>query len=330
MRANWTFAKAQIAAVLALGLASAATTVLGQPQGVVSGYVIDGRTGSLRAVLGIPGATRLGDPIALPSRIQSGAIRSGRAVLLSQGLAQSVYVARNLSAAAPEVIALNAAIPHVSRVFMNPIGTTALLYSLTAHRFQFVTGLDTTPHAGDPISDSMVQGAFAAASVASSTGCALVASNDEAGAYLRKLCPDGSSPITVGMTGAHISSLAWFRKDVDAVAVDQNSNQVYRLSDVSNGGSPVALAGPAQGIGFPAEVLPLDDSHVALTERGSATLRVFDTNGGTSQSYTLTQVPTELDAMDEPGVLAISRIGPGPLLLVDTRHNFASFFVPLN
>src|ERR1700736_5466969 len=129
-------------------------------QGVVTGIVLDTRSGSLRPVLGIPGASPLGDPIPFPPGIVEAAIRNNSAVIVSAGQPSLVYLLRQLNSAAPEVIKLDSSIAAVSGIYLNGPATTALLYSSSNDLFQFVTGLDALPQLSDPIPASLMRGTF--------------------------------------------------------------------------------------------------------------------------------------------------------------------------
>lgn len=301
-----------------------------QPQGVVTGFTIDERQGSVRAVLGIPGATRLGDPVELPAKVVGGAFGQGRGLAIA-GSAWSVYLLQNLGAPSPRVARLETAISGVTEVFLNPSATTALLYSGEYRRLQLVTSLDSTPVLGNSIPATLLKGAFSTAAVANASSCALIASYDAEGSSIQKLCADGTISAVAQLPGTRIGSIAWFREEQDAVAVDAAGRQILWLKNLDQGAAPVTLAGPSNGLVSPSAILPLDDATIAVADGGAASLLVIDTSKGVPpQTFPLPEAPTRLIALDAPGVLACNRVGSGPLLLVDTRHNYATSFVPMN
>lgn len=313
------------------------------PQGVITGYTIDSRQGAVRPVLGIPGSTRLGDPLPVPEKVNVGVFGPGQGLVVSTVGPGNVYLLQNLAGTAagvnagqgaatgPSITPLATLIPRVTDLYLNPSATVALLYSAASRRFEWVTNLDTTPVPGPPIPANLLAGAVFTASIASGSSCALVATTLDGGSQIHKLCSDGSIAMVAQLPGAQITSLTWFREDQDALAVDQAGKQILWLQNLSQGPSVAVLAGPSSGLSEPSAVLALDDSTVAVADSGSSSLLVFNTaNAGALQTFVLPEVPTRLVALSQPGVLACTQTGSRPLLLVDTRHNYAPFFVPMN
>jgi hypothetical protein len=317
---------------LLLAILLAGGPAYAQVQGVTSGYAIDTRSGSIQPVLGIPGAARLGDPSVLPSAAGEGVVANGRAVMISARRVR-VLVVQNLSSPAPAVIPLSGVIPDVSRVFLNGNATTALLYSDKRRLFQFITGVDSTPVVGDSFAASLLRGAFSAAAVAGSRPCALFASFDPANSYIQQACADspGSVLDVAQLPAVRAAAISLSRQDQDALVADQAGNQILLLPDFAQGAGPIAVAGPAQGIDSPVAVLALGPTTFAAIDGVSPKLVLADSaNPAAARTIALPAVPTQLEFLDPSGVLSCTRIGPGPLLLVDARQDFAPFFVPIN
>jgi hypothetical protein len=304
-----------------------------QEHGLLAGYVLDSRTGTLRRVSGIPGAARLSDPIAFDQVIAEASVRNGRALVISAEESPRVSLLRNLDAPAPEVIPIDSPLAPVSRVFLNASATTALLYSSVNESSQFVTGLDGTPKLSDPIPSSALVGRFLDAAVAETRSCALLTSFDDEHGYLHHVCADSVAQVAViaRLPGVRPAAVAWFDRDRDALIADAAGNELLLLPQFSTGTAPVTLAGPNDGIDNPAALLPLNSTAVAVMNRGSASLVLVDARQtGVTRRIELPEIPTRLETLGASGALACTRTGPGPLLLVDPRRDFAALYVPMN
>lgn len=302
-------------------------------QGLLAGYVLDSRSGTLRRVLGIPGSARMSDPIPFEQPIAEATVRNGRAVVISAEELPKVSLLRHLDRPAPEVIPIASPIAPVSRVYLNGSATAALLYSSVNESAQFVTGLDQTPKLSEPIPASALLGKFLAAAVGESRNCALLTSFDDQNGYLQHVCADsvGDVGVIARLPGVRPAAVGWFQQDRDALIADALGNELLLLPRFSTGAAPVTLAGPNDGIDRPAALLPLDSATIAVMNRGSASLVLVDSRQiGGARRIELPEIPTRLEFLDGSGVLACTRTGPGPLLLVEPRRDFAALYVPMN
>ena len=303
-----------------------------QEQRLVGGYVLDSRGGTLRSVRGIPGATRLGDPVPFPQVIAQATVRNGRAVVVSAEEPPRVSLLRQLDAPIPDLIPIESSIGPVSRVYLTAQATPALLYSAVTESFQFVTGLGGTPELSAPTPASDLKGKFLAAAVAESRGCALLTSYDDEDGYLQHVCAgSGQSGLIARLPGVRPAAVAWFQQDQDALIADAAASELLVLPRFLSGAAPVALAGATAGLDDPAALLPLDSTAIAVMNRGSASLVIVDSRqSGEGRRVELPEMPTRLELLDGFGALACTGIGPDPLLLVDPRRDYAAFYVPMN
>lgn len=303
-----------------------------QEQKLMAGYVLDSRQGTLRGVRGIPGAARLGDPIAFPQAIAQAAVRNGRAVVVSAEEPARVSLLRQLDAAVPERIAIDDAIAAVSRVYLNGTATTALLYSSSGETFQLITGLDATPAVSTPIPAAGLRGKFLNAAVAETQSCALLTSADEESGYLYRVCAgSGEMGLMAQLPGVRPAAVGWWQQDRDALVADAANHELLLLTRFLIGAAPIPLARATDGLEDPGALLPLNRTTIAVMNRGSASLVLADTSQeGATRRVELPESPTRLELLDGFGVLACTDVGPGPLVLVDPRRDFAAFYVPMN
>lgn len=302
-------------------------------RGLTAGYVLDSRTGTLRGIRGIPGATRLGDALRLEQPIAEAAVRNGRAVVITAEEEPRVLLLRRLDSDAPDVTSINTAIGPVNRIYLNAAGTTALLYSSIHESAQFITGLDGTVKVSEPVAGSAFAGKLLDAAIAESSSCALIASSDDENGYLQHVCADsvGQVGMVARLPGVRPAAVGWYRGDRDALVADAAGNALLLLPSFANGTAPVTLAGPNEGIDNPAALLPLNGSTIAIVNRGSASLVLVDgRQGNGARRIELPEVATRLEFLDGSAALACTRVGAGPLMLVDPRRDFAALYVPMN
>ncbi len=118
----------------------------GRVEGPVTGYVFDGQAQVLRPVLGIPGASVLGDPVNLGAGLASGAVSPRLDSVIAVATDGTFHIYTLNAGAASEVPANG--IPFVpERVVFSPTGSAAALYG--GGRIQVVTGLPGAPKPGN-------------------------------------------------------------------------------------------------------------------------------------------------------------------------------------
>jgi hypothetical protein len=105
----------------------------------VLGYLFDNEAQGLRAIMGVPGAARMGELVSAPFPI------SAAAVAPSQEYAVVVNAVNGAAAvlipASSRTIAINTALPGVDRVILSPTGSAAALIHTAGHSVSLVAGL---------------------------------------------------------------------------------------------------------------------------------------------------------------------------------------------
>jgi len=146
---------------LAIALAITASLAFGQApptnSGPALGFVPASIASQLQPILGIPGASRLGDPIALANTVTNIYLAPGQTyALAAQGPSDPVALVilrvagvmqTNLS-----LSALPGALAKPDLVAFSPLGQSAALYSQAAGRIQVFAGLPNAPRLSQQIS----------------------------------------------------------------------------------------------------------------------------------------------------------------------------------
>jgi hypothetical protein len=298
--------------------------------GVVSGYVLDGRSGTVRPVLGIPGAAYLGTALSLPWGVTALGIRGSRdiAVAISQEQPRRAYVVHGLSGAATAA-RLEAILPDSDRVFLSADGSAAAIVSTSQQQVQIVTNLASAPAVSDALPLAL-RGKITTVAV-SNSGCALVAGADDQSGQLVEICaanPGAVIPI-FDRDAFRPTAVAWLSDQKVAVA-DAASNQVLLFANL-DGSAPTVLLDRSSGIDSPVGLVAVDSSTMAVAITGGAALVVARTDGSRPpRIVALPVAPSQLEALDSPSILVSNALLDFPLLLVDVQQDYSAFFVPMN
>lgn len=299
-------------------------------RGVVSGYMLDGRSGTLRPVLGIPGAAYLGDSLPLAWGVTAAAIRGSRdvAVVISNEQPRGVYILHNLSGAVA-AIRLDGAMPDSDRVVLSGDGSTAALASSSQRQIQLVTKLASVAAVSDAVPLG-VRGGITAMAI-SNSGCAAVAAADSQSGQVVQVCASNSS-LTIPIFDREAfrsTAIAWLDNQKAAVA-DAASNQVLLFANL-DGSAPTLLLDGSDGVDVPVGLAAIDSQTLAVANSGAGTLLVARTDRSTApRSVPLPAAPTMLDVLDSASILVSNALLDLRCLLVDARQDYGAFFVPVH
>jgi len=323
--------KPNVIRALVAGALLASSSLPGRATGVsgpAAGFVLDGRSHTIRPINGIPGASVLGGPLSVPFSIDKAAIVRDFALVTRSGDG-ALFLVRGLRDAVPTVVPLDGVIPGVSLFSLSPSGAAAVLYSASPAQIQVVSGLPDKPAVATAVDVSLLPGGITAMALDDS-GSRLVAGVHDGGDYaVYGLFPSNgdSSPKLLGR--AHdLSAVALLNGGADAVYADRFTNQVFLVHDVAGSADLSILAGEQDGISAPV-ALQGTNSAVYIADAGSSSLTVVDmVNRGAPASITLPGNPTRCERLDGDSVFVLNEAGSGPLLLLDLTQGSNIFFVP--
>jgi hypothetical protein len=291
--------------------------------GPVSGFFLDARTNAIRAIEGLPGAARLGAPVRLPFAVARAAIASRRdyALAVAARSAGRPILVRGLSAAAPEIAAIDGAID-ASLVAISASGSAAL-YSNTAGQVQFVDGLPGAPSASAPIDAGVFDGGAVALAIDDAGASAVLAAAD---GQIYVVSRGGATPLRVVARLRGASSLAMLPGGGSVLAASAETGDVILIAGLDGAASVRAIGGTAGGLGAARSVAALD----ALTAGvilADGRLAAVDLQGGSIEWIALAGAAEAFESLD-PTLFVLNRAGDGPLLLLDSARGRSPWFVP--
>ena len=304
-----------------------AATLLAQEaslSGTISGWVFDSASRSLRPIIGIPGASYLGDPLVAGLDWAAVAPEGNHALALRAG---DLYSVRGLQSN-PAWTLIEGALPSPGRIAWSADASVAVLSSSVESRIQFVRNLGEGPVAGPPID---LPGRVSALALDRAGERALVGieAEQEGGLYL--VSPDGSPRLLAPL--GRPAAIALAANDRDLFVADRASRQIWELRNFREEATPLLFADDGGGV--------TDAVGLALSRDGRL-LFVASQSGKTLDAYALeSRSLSSRSALDyEPSLLEplsgrvlflLKSRGSGnePLLVLDTSREPTVYFVPV-
>jgi hypothetical protein len=334
-------------------------------QSPVLGLVYAADITELRTILGIPGASRLSGPLALPSGVTNVIFAPGQqCALVEQANGAPVSLIAFPAANPAPLVEIPNAIAHADMVAFSPSGDNAAVYSVSEQRLQVITGLLSTPRVAREIAFSALPDDVRLLAIADD-GITLLEGAVNNDVYL---LAEASAPRLVhsaedlgGMAftpGSHdllvfdssSGTLSLLQNVVsppqlpsrppapDAVGFGVGAKDNAVLADNGNPGTPVSPPSTiptsitiASGLtGFSGAVFLRANSHVAtITSTAANELAEVNLQNRIVQRLRLPANAAALQPLRSPGKYLLSYQAGQPALIVDTSGTQASlYFIP--
>ena len=308
----------------ALGTACA---LAGGPGGPVPGYVLDGRTASIRAIYGIPGAMQLGPPLALPFGAASAGFGPAGDYVLAisdQQPAHAVLV-QSLTAAQPALTDLGPVADGTRVQALNASGSAAFLYAGDGTAVQFLTGLPQAPSLSAPVSTGSLLGPITAAVLDDAGACAIAGTGSVA-----MLCSDGTMQTLLAQTNWNISALVLTNNGRDLIVADRAGKQIVLVNQYRQSANTVVLASSNDGIDTPVGLQTNPAGQVLAADRGASALFIIDSSGRQPiQAVPLGVAPSRLQPLSDSSILLLNDPSALPFTIMDVA-SLQTFFIPAN
>lgn len=292
--------------LITLVCAGAAMAQSTRVAGPVSGIVFDARTHALRPMVGVPGASYLGDALLSGIELAAVAPDGDRALAVVEG---RLMLVSGLSTGAVMTAAVDGAIEGVTQIAWSN-GDAAVLAGATLAQ-SFRKGA-----AGAPI-----ELPFRLTALAAGDDGEVIAGAD-GGVYL--LAP-GSAPRLLAAL-AQPSAIA--ARGTSLYAADSATGQLWLISNFATSASAAVFA---DGIDSPVGVRVSADGKRIVVASAAKAVRVFDAaTRAATRSVELDVMPTELASFGGRDVwlLNSNAAGADPLYVATGGDDAASYFVP--
>jgi hypothetical protein len=284
--------------------------------GPILGLVFDRIQGGLRPVLGLPGASILGDVLDVGISMSQAWISPQQNCVLAQIKDNKEIVLLDLSRDPIAVSSMEIAKPAPDQVAFSPTGASAVFHHRASHSIQLITGLPSAPALVAEIDISGLSESLSALAVSDDGAAALlgVFEGESGSVYVVTPRTEASSVSVIGQAAA-ISFLVHTR---DALIADRRNNEVLLLRDVTGMVQRVTLAGENDGILGPVAVQVSDDSkQILIANSRSSTISVLQLDTGVIKHVPCATVPSGLYRLSTPSVFRLTDFSEEPLLLLE-------------
>jgi hypothetical protein len=279
-----------------------------QVAGPVSGVVFDRASAALRPMVGVPGASYLGN--ALLTGVEAAAVSPDGELALAVSEGRLLLVA-GLKSLNPSSAVLNALAG--DRFAWSADGSTAAVYSSQAAQAQVIRDLRTAPAPGVPLD---VPGTVSALAVSNAGD--LIAALESGVALLAS----GSAPRLLAPIAA-AGALAIGGRDLYAAG----DNRIWVLSEFASSPTAAIFAEDAGAI----VGLQVSGKRLYAADAASRTVKGFDLAARTLLTHVqLEGTPSELRAFGSPDIWLLNSdtYGRDPLYVATTAGDPAVYFVP--
>ena len=283
----------------------------GRVEGPVAGYVFDGGSQALRPVLGIPGASVLGDPVNLGTALASGAV-SPRLDSVLAVATDGTFHLYALNAGSASEVPVNG-VPFVpERIVFSPTGSAAALYG--GGRIQVVTGLPGAPKPGNNFDISALLTLPAGRGHQTLTGSFAVADD---GAYVLVSAGSGVHLFGAGaakqLLAARGAAVAFAPGTHDAAIA---AASVMLVKDVGGAATQQLIAADGPGPSTVGAAFSADSSKLFVAAAAGQGVTAFDLTAGTSSAIRCDCTPAGITSMGN--LYRLNEVGSAPLWLLDT------------
>lgn len=334
-------------------------------QSPVLGFVYAADISELRTILGIPGASRLSGPLALPSEVINVIFAPGQQCALAEQANGAPISVIAFPAANPvPLVEIPNAIAHPDMVGFSPSGGNAVVYSVSEQRLQVITGLLSTPRVAREMGFAALPDDVQLLAIADD-GITLLEGTVNNDVYI---LAEASGPQLIHSAEA-LGGMAFTPGSRDLLVFDPSSGTLSLLQNVvspprlpprppgpvalalgagakgtpvldGNGGPGTPVSPPsmtpkcitlASGLtGFTGTVFLQADSHVAtITSTAANDLAEVDLQNRLVQHLRLPANAAALQPLRTPGKYLLSYQAGQPALILDTSGTQASlYFIP--
>jgi hypothetical protein len=320
-----------LVAISSLLMAFSAGSSWSQISGPQLGYVFDQSQGILRPIFGVPGASRLGDPLNLGVSLTLAEIspRQDYALGVTQGGGTLVLVTFGEGDQPSSVIPVDAGGTGASHIVLSSEGRSAAVLFPQSQSLQILSGLPERPQvtgavdlrlAGFPEASALDdEGKLVVLSVAENQGSRVLAYSQETGLQ------------SLGIFGK-VSALK-LSADRRALVADRETQQVILIRDLLASAQRLVLASKEDGIHDPVAVaFSREETRVFVANAGSGSIASLSLDGGPAVLTFCNCAPAALEKLDGDGVFRLTELSEKPLLMFEAgaTENRVLFVPPDN
>ena len=293
-------------------------------QGPMLGFVTASDGGEVRAILGIPGASILSPPLAIPAGVTSLNFAPGQKYAIVQGVAGAPIGVMTFPAANPgPLFEIGGAISQPDMVSFSPNGAAAVVYSASEGRLQVLSGLPKSPRIAREFSSTELANSPRLL-VLADDGVTLLEGATDNSVYLLAA---GAAPQLLATVG-DLEGMAFIPKSVNALVFDRKGGSLSLLQSVNSAPSSQSLVDGLTGLAGKI-ALQVAAGRVLITSASTNHLWQIDLQSLRVQDLQLPATAAMLEPLRTSGAYLLSWQAGQPAWIVDTSgQSGAVYFVP--
>ena len=284
--------------------------------GPTLGFVLDEAAMGVRPILGVPGASHLGDLLDLGLNVRSLVASPRQGYALATGGEDRAVVELREADGTLSMAGLPGVAPGPDWIVLSPRGTAAALYYGESNRVQIVSGLPGQPSVVYDV-DLSVPGFRPGAMAVSDDAKAILLAPAEgnAGAVFRAA---PGEELRFVWSFRRVAVMEFMSLSHDALVADGEANALYLLRDTGEAMQAVLLAGEGDGISSPKSVAAAEDaSRVVVASDLTKDLVVVDPAGGPSLKLACDCAPTGLSRLQGNAVFRLTELSSDRMWVLD-------------
>lgn len=305
-----------VAAALSTGDSKAAQE--GPIRGPLLGYVFDSSDLRLKPLVGIPGASYVGDPLPLGFTPEFVEVSPNHQYAVGVEASSGNVFVIDLRSSLPSAQPLAQVSTGADRAFLSPQGKAAAFYDRDTAQVEILTGLPAEPNLAGRVNLVSLAGTLTAIGVSDDGKALAIASSEGDRGSLFVATPD-EAPQLVGPLG-RASALAFLNDVQDLLIADAGRSEVARVRNWKAGAEWTVLASRRDGIDQPVAVIASADSATAFVVQSSGRkIARLPLNGGGIDFVDCPCKPTALDALAPGSVFRLTAASSAPIYMLDAR-----------
>ena len=313
-----------ILTIVALAPAAAQQAQLSGP---VSGFIFDSEAQAIRPIIGIPGASYIGDALIADLDLAAVAPNGKMALALRRG---DLLLIRTLDAAAPAPQLVREGLGKPDQIVWNSDSSAAALYTSANAAVQICRNLDATPTMDEPLDLSRLPGPLTALALPASARFVLGGVGGDAGGIY--LAPADGTPARFLTPLNRPVALALARGDRDVFAADGASGEILEIRRYEDAPEIVTFASAGPGLeDLVGLALAADEKTLFVASRSAKEVAAYSTaSPGEALRMPLDFEPSFMQPVKAGSLFLLSTGSPGkrPFLVLDAGQAPAVYFVP--
>jgi hypothetical protein len=296
--------------------------LLAAPQfvgGPVLGFIPDAGGTAIRPVIGIPGASVLGNRLALDADIRGAVISPKQDYAIASRAADEQTVVIDIAADPPVATPVTGTHPGAELITVSPTGSAAAEYDRASETIQVIGGL---PHSAAVVAEfdtSLIPGRATGLTISDDGTIALikVVDSDDVGLWAVG-SPTGPWRISVDRP----SATAFFPNRRDAVVTDHATHGAFLMIDIDKAATLVPLLSATDGVeAFSSVSVAEDGRRVFLADARSGVITTVDVETRTPITMSCQCRPTGLHRLSGKSIFRLTERSGEPIMVLDASSN---------